>query len=97
MSTPFGGHPTFLQYLNWTILVGCTTKHGVAYTDDGGATRLLLIEAPNGNWMAVVGMADSERLLPTTIARFDRRLGIASPFFKIDGDDPPQLRYIIMN
>lgn len=73
MSTPFGGHPTFLQYLNWTILVGCTTKHGVAYTDDGGATRLLLIEAPNGNWMAVVGMADSERLLPTTIARFDRR------------------------
>ena len=87
MSAPFGRHPTLIQYLNWAKTAGCTVKHGVGYADDGRPSRVILIEAPSGRWMAIAEMSDNEYLMPTTIARFDRRLNINSPFFSID-DNP---------
>lgn len=32
------------------------------------------------------GVTQHEFLMPTTIARYDRRLGLKSPFFKIEDD-----------
>lgn len=89
MSMPFGGHPTLAQYLQWAKSVGCTVKYGVGYADDGRPSRMVLVDAPNQRWLVIVEMDDAEYLVPTTIARFDRRLGLSSPFFSIDGDSVP--------
>jgi hypothetical protein len=38
------------------------------------------IEAPDGKWVVEVGTEQHEFLAPTTVSRFDRRLGLKSPF-----------------
>jgi hypothetical protein len=89
MAVPFGGHPTLAQYIGWANSVGCIVRYGTTVASDGRPSRVVLIESPDGTrWVPIVEMLDSEYLVPTTIARFDRRLGLKSPFFAIDPDDP---------
>jgi len=84
MSAPFGGHPTFAQYLVWAKSQGCTIEQGVVHTRQGEAYSTTKIISPSGQWVIDVGTQHGEYLVPTTIARFDRRLGLTSPFFAID-------------
>ena len=88
MSMPFGGHPTLAQYMAWAKEEGCEVKQGVVYNDNGQPYSITKIIAPSGKWVHEVGTQHGDYLVPTTIARLDRRLGLASPFFSIDPDDP---------
>lgn len=88
MSNPFGGHPTFSQYLQWAKdEEGCTIKTGVRTMPSGNMVPLTIISHPNGNHVIEPGTSQTDYLVPTQIAYFDRRLGITSPFFSIDDSD----------
>lgn len=89
MAQPFGGHPTFAQYLAWARSAGCQVEQGVAYGATGAAYNVTRIVASSGRWVIDVGTQHSDYLVPTTIARFDRRLGLSSPFFSIVDPDNP--------
>jgi hypothetical protein len=81
MSTPFGGHPTFAAYIAWAESQGCTVKQGIANGTDGRPYSVTQIVAPGGKeWVTEVGMQHGDYLVPTTISRLDRRLGLRSPF-----------------
>jgi hypothetical protein len=85
MATPFGGHPTFGQYIASALGKGCSVDFGYAQTPDGHMERITRIVTADGSrWVIEVGTAQSDYLVPTTIARLDRRLGIQSPWFSID-------------
>jgi hypothetical protein len=89
VALPFGGHPTFLQYLTWAGSIGCTIKYGISTAGDGSPSRIVMIDSPDGSrWVVVADTPDAEYLVPTMIAYFDRRLGVTSPFFAIDADNP---------
>jgi hypothetical protein len=88
-AVPFGGHPTLAQYIAWAASVGCAVRYGTTVAADGRPSRIVLIESPDRTrWVPIVEILDSEYLVPTTIARLDRRLALRSPFFAIDADDP---------
>jgi hypothetical protein len=81
VSTPFGGHPSFAQYIAWAESEGCSIKQGVANGADGRPYSVTQIIAPDGkHWVTEVGMQHSDYLVPTAISRLDRRLGMKSPF-----------------
>jgi hypothetical protein len=75
---PFGGHPTFAQYLDWARSEGCKVQTGV---DTEQSILLTKIVAPSGKWVIEVGTLPHEHLAPTTVGRLDRRLGLISPWF----------------
>ena len=91
MAFPFGNHPTLHEYIGWANQQGCTTKSGVMGVD-GKMVTYHLIVAPNGRHLIVSGPSMSERLLPRTVAYYDRRLGLDSPFSKLGsgGEMPDQ-------
>lgn len=81
MSTPFGGHPTFAQYCAWAQSQGCTIKQGVGTGADGRPYSVTQIATADGRrWVTEVGTQHGDYLVPTTISRLDRRLGMKSPF-----------------
>ena len=75
---PFGGHPTFAQYLEWVISQGCKVLSGV---DTEHSVLVTKITAPSGKTAIEVGTRPHDFLVPTTIGRLDRRLGLISPWF----------------
>jgi hypothetical protein len=80
-ASPFGGHPTFADYLAWAKGQGCTVKYGV--NPDG--SRVIMIDDPSGQyWVHVVEVLEANYLVPTMVAYLDRRLHITSPFPAID-------------
>ena len=80
-SAPFGGLIRFSQYQEFAIKEGCTVQNGVN-TQHG--VSLTLISSPSGGWVIEPGTQFNDYLAPTTIGRFDRRLGLVSPFFSVD-------------
>lgn len=77
----FGNHPTLSQYLVWAREQGCKVDHGAF-----GTLGVIKITAPGGDrWVHVTGLQHDEYLLPRAVAAFDRRLGLRSPFSKLDG------------
>lgn len=87
MAVPFGGHPRLAEYLAWAREQGCDVKCGYQTDELGRAFSLLRIDAPSGRFILLHDMDQRERLVPSSIARLDRRLGLQSPFFSISGDD----------
>lgn len=83
MAAPFGGHPTLGIYADWALKQGCTVKYGTTMAPSGRAVSILKITAPSGKRVVATGTLQDEHLAPTTIARFDRRLGLKSPFFSL--------------
>jgi hypothetical protein len=83
MAFPFGGHPTFAQYLAWAVERGCKIQSGV---DTEQSISLTKITAPSEKWAIVAGVLPTEILLPTTIGSLDRRLGLISPWFGLPLD-----------
>lgn len=79
-SAPFGQSPTLCEYMDWAKTQGCTVKSG--YGALGKKTQLLtLIENADGSrHVQIVGTKQTERLVPTVVANYDRRLGLKSPF-----------------
>ena len=83
MAFPFGGHPTFAAYIEWAVSKGCTIQSGV---DTAQAIGLTKIVAPSGKWVIEPGTLPNDRLMPTTVGRLDRRLGLISPWFGLPLD-----------
>lgn len=84
---PFGGHPTFGEYLDWARQQGCMVQCRV-HLEGGRSCSMTRIESPDGSrWVVEVGTQQDEFLAPMTVGRFDRRLGLDSPFAKVSSDD----------
>jgi hypothetical protein len=76
-ASPFGGHPTFAEYLAWAKGQGCAIKYGIS----PDASRVVMIDDPTGKyWVHVVEIKETEYLVPTMVAYLDRRLHVSSPF-----------------
>lgn len=87
-SQPFGGHPTLAQYCVWAESEGCTTVQGVGLGDDGRPYSITKIISPDKKrWVIEAGTQHKEYLVPTTVERLDRRLGLKSPFFSLPEPD----------
>lgn len=80
---PFGGHPTLAEYVAWALTQGCKVQSGV---DTENSIVVTKIVAPSGKWVIEPGTRHNDRLMPTTIGRLDRRLGLISPWFGIPLD-----------
>lgn len=80
MAHPFGNHPTIAHYLTWAKNKGCEVKFGHAAGD-----AFVVITASNGKHVVLYVSDQKEYLLPTQIARLDRRLGMQSPFDNWEG------------
>ncbi len=88
MAYPFGGHPTFAEYLRWAREQGCSVQTGVVQAGVHRSQGVTRIGSPNGRlWVIEAGTEQTEILLPTSIARLDRRLGLKSPWFSIDDEN----------
>jgi hypothetical protein len=81
---PFGGHPTFGQYIAWAVHHGCTVKSGVILVEGQPYCVTRIFDRAGKNWVTEIGTEQKDLFVPTTIGRFDRRLGLKSPFFSID-------------
>ncbi len=89
MSYPFGGHPRFGEYLRWAREEqNCDVQSGYRVDKQGRTHTLTKFSAPSGRWVIEVGLEQDEFLVATTIGRLDRRLGLTSPWFSVDPDNP---------
>ena len=70
------------EYIGWANQQGCTTKSGVMGVDSKMVTYHLVV-AKSGRHLIISGPSMAERLLPRTVAYYDRRLGLDSPFSKL--------------
>lgn len=90
-AAPFGAHPTLAQYLTWAVEAGCDVKTGIAHDSEGRAHTITRVIAPGRKrWFVDVGTEQHEFLVPTTVSRFDRRLGLTSPFAALPHPDEGQ-------
>lgn len=87
MAHPFGGFPLLAEYLRWVESQGCKVQYGVMPDEAGRPFSMIRITAPNDQSVIIVGTDQAERLGPTSISRYDRRLGLSSPFFSWPDDD----------
>jgi hypothetical protein len=88
MAAPFGGHPTFGDYLRWALEQGCAVRSGYAVGPGGQTHSQTIIVSPDeSRWVIEAGTDQDEFLTPTTIARLDRRLGVKSPWFSLPHPD----------
>jgi len=71
MAYPFGGHPTLKQYLLWARQAGCEYRTAPSH---------IRLFSPDEQRSVAINMGMDERLTPTMVDYFDRRLGLESPF-----------------
>jgi hypothetical protein len=81
---PFGGHPTFAQYIAWAMRHGCTVKNSIMLVEGQPHSVTRIFDRTGKKWVTEIGTAQEEPFVPTTIGRIDRRLGLKSPFFSMD-------------
>lgn len=92
MSAPFGGHPKFVDYLVWARDTHeCRAESGYASDGNGKTHTVTKISHPDGKSVVMVGLSQTEHLVPSTVGYLDRRLGISSPWFSVDLDEPPEV------
>jgi hypothetical protein len=82
MAYPFGGFPQLAEYLQWAASQGCKVESGVILDDEGRPFGTIRITAKDKS-IVILGDQDM-RVGPLTISRYDRRLGLTSPFFSWD-------------
>lgn len=82
MAFPFGS-VKFGAYLAWAASQGCICECGYGGPHGSSCTK---ITAPSGKSVTVVGVQQTEALLSYSIRYYDRRLGLTSPFQRIDGE-----------
>lgn len=82
-------HPTLAQYLCWAIQQGCKVQTGYATNKKGYTLPTTKITSPDGKrWVHIAGTKQSDYLVMTTVARYDRRLGLKSNFFEFPSATP---------
>jgi hypothetical protein len=80
MAYPFVRWPSLREYLDWAVTAGCTVTPGI-WTDQYLIPhRTITIDGPNGGYQPLTDPDENERLSPSEVKRFDRRLGVVSPF-----------------
>jgi hypothetical protein len=90
MSFPFGGHPTFGQYMAWAAQRGCQVNSGVRSSpNDGAPVSVTRIVSPDGKRWVIDATDQTEYLTATTIARLNRRLGLDFPLMPAFDDGSP--------
>lgn len=90
MAFPFGGHPTFGQYLIWARdSHGFTARTGIGADDLGRSHSVTRIFREGGPSVIIPGIKQNDRLTPSFVGYLDRRLGINSPWFSVDDGPPP--------
>lgn len=87
MTVPVGGHPTLAQYIDWARSQGCQVSHRTV-KGKGRTVRVTKFIAPSGRGMIETGTELDDYLVPTTVDRLDRRLGLKSPWPSIPHPDP---------
>jgi hypothetical protein len=82
VSHPFGGHPTLERFVEWAkTSAGCKTEIKVRTRQPSGQPyQVLEITNPAGGRVVVVDPEMGEHLAPSTVAYYQRRLAIKSPF-----------------
>lgn len=77
---PFRTHPEFARYATWAASQdGVKVTTGISNMPDGEVLTFTQITSPRGH-ILIDGTDQDERLLPSTIAYYDRRLGLESPW-----------------
>lgn len=85
MAIPFGGHPTFGQYLVWVRDThGFAAQTGIAADKAGRSHTVTKIFKDGGPSVVVPGIKQDEFLAPSQVGNLDRRLGVTSPWFSVD-------------
>ena len=79
MSFPFGPHPTVEQFIEFAQSVGCAVSTAFQQ-EDGPPIQVIEISNPNNGRVCIVDMDLKERLAPSMVTYFQRRLGIKSGF-----------------
>lgn len=82
MSAPFVRLPTLGEYLDWAKTVGCTVTSGLWTDHNLIPHRTITVDGPTGGHLPLADPDLAERLAPSEIARYDRRLKIVSPFLE---------------
>lgn len=86
MSYPFGGHPKFGHFKAWAESEGIEVKNGIMEIE-GISFKITTFITAEGVKVPVTDILDGEFLVPTLVARLERRLGILSPFPSILGTE----------
>ena len=81
MAAPFGGHPTLARLIEWLETAGCKVElkqrnHAIT----GQPYQSLEITNPAGARTVFVNPDMDERLAPSMVSYFQRRLGMKTPF-----------------
>lgn len=82
-AAPFGGHPTLAEYLRWLTQQGFF--YSISYaTGNNHLAPIIDIRSSSGKHLHYITDMDmSERLVPTSVGRLDRVLGVDAPFSKL--------------
>lgn len=80
MSFPFGGHPTLSRFIEAAQEQGCTVTSKTRARPDGRAYSVLVIDNPQGGFVVIAEPDVNERLSPSTMSHYQRRLGINTDF-----------------
>jgi hypothetical protein len=75
-----GGHPRLARFIEFAEGEGCTISISSQETAAGQEVAVITITNPRGGHVIVVAPDLEERLPPSTVAYFQRRLGIKTPF-----------------
>jgi hypothetical protein len=81
MSHPFGGHPTLGRFVEFAQQHGCAADVVVLVSRNGSSHEVLHIKGSAARQrVAIVDPDPNERLAPSTVTYYQRRLGIKSPY-----------------
>ena len=89
MAFPFGGHPNLATYIKWFKDTHQGKAESGLTTDAKGKSHTLeRLSLPDGRFVVVVDLKQSECLVPSMVGYLDRRLGIKSPWFSVEPSEP---------
>lgn len=94
MSFPFGGHPTFQKFLEFAEANGCVLKIVIRETKSGRAYEAYELRNPRGGRLVVPNPDLQERLVPSIVSQYQRRLGIKTPFATLPEPSSPAADYV---
>jgi hypothetical protein len=90
MSFPFGGHPTLGRFVETAQEQGCTATLKTRARPDGRPYQTLVIENSHGGFVVIAEPDMDERLVPSTVSYYQRRLGISTAFAAEPDHHPAQ-------
>lgn len=80
MPLPFGGHPKLSDFLEFVKSKGFSIRETTKRSEKGRSYRELVITGKSGARLIIVNPDLDERLAPHTVANYQRRLGVSTPY-----------------